>query len=123
MKYRVRHPKGAEIPETFGGELYVTRSDGPSWTSPFGGAVKFNYEADQEWHHLLINAHNVWGIETDEVYLSNVRFDPLQEFPVNPDTNDKFEDWHLDVAYIKFFAEEHYAKAQIEADSFVKVTE
>ena len=123
MKYRVRHPKGAEIPDTFGGELYVTRSDGPSWTSPFGGAVKFNYEADQEWHHLLINAHNVWGIETDEVYLSNVRFDPLQEFPVNPDTNDKFEDWHLDVAYIKFFAEEHYAKAQIEADSFVKVTE
>ena len=85
------------------GELFVDRSDGATWGSPYEKTnMTWDWQADGEWHIAVIDASAVWG-NVYGVTLENLRFDPLEKPAGEGET--------IDVAYIKFFANERAAEA------------
>ena len=85
------------------GELFVNRTDGATWGSPYEKTnVIWDWVADGEWQIAVIDASAVWG-NVYGVTLSNIRFDPLEKPTGAGET--------IDVAYIKFFANKKAAEA------------
>ncbi len=78
------------------GELFVERTDGVTWGSPYDKSnILWDWTADGEWHIAIIDASGVWG-NVYNVMLQNIRFDPLEKPGSEGET--------IDVAYVKFFA-------------------
>ena len=78
------------------GELFVERSDGATWGNPYEKTnMVWDWQATGKWAIAVIDASAVWGNVYD-VYLKNIRFDPLEKPAGAGET--------IDVAYIKFFA-------------------
>ena len=78
------------------GELFVERTDGGTWGSPYEDThVSFDLIGNEEWQIAVISAEEVWG-DAYGVELKNIRFDPFEGNVTQGDT--------IDVAYIKFFA-------------------
>ncbi|MBE6558495.1 MAG: hypothetical protein E7661_05750 [Ruminococcaceae bacterium] len=87
------------------GEFYTARTDGVNWAAPMEKShITFNYEADGQWHTVLVDASEVWG-NVNHVELTNFRFDYL----VSAGT--------IDVSYIKFFATREGAEAHIASET------
>ena len=85
------------------GELFVERSDGGTWGQPYEKTnVTWDWQATGKWAIAVIDASAVWGNDYD-VYLKNIRFDPLEKPAGAGET--------MDVAYIKFFANAKAAEA------------
>ena len=85
------------------GELFVNRTDGATWGSPYEKTnMIWDWEADGEWRVAVIDASSRWG-NVYGVTLSNIRFDPLEKPTGAGET--------IDVAYIKFFANAKAAEA------------
>ena len=85
------------------GELFVNRTDGATWGSPYEKTnVIWDWVADGEWQIAVIDASAVWG-NVYGVTLSNIRFDPLEKPTGAGET--------IDVAYVKFFANKKAAEA------------
>ncbi len=91
------------------GEIFVQRSDGATWGNPYEKTnMIWDWTADGEWQVAVIDASDRWGNlsggkGTYGVTLSNIRFDPLEKPTGAGET--------IDVAYIKFFANEKAARA------------
>ena len=91
------------------GELFVNRTDGPTWGNPYEKTnMIWDWTADGEWQIAVIDASSRWGNlpgggGTYNVYLENIRFDPLEKPTGAGET--------IDVAYIKFFANAKAAEA------------
>ncbi len=91
------------------GELFVDRSDGATWGNPYEKTnVIWDWQADGEWRIVVIDASSCWGNLPGgdgvyNVYLDNIRFDPLEKPTEEGET--------IDVAYVKFFANEKAALA------------
>ncbi len=87
------------------GEIYTGRSDGLNWAAPMEKThVEFAYEADGQWHTLLIDASGIWG-DSKDASLTNFRFDFLKSAGT------------IDVSYIKFFATREGAEACVAAET------
>ncbi len=87
------------------GEIYTGRSDGLNWAAPMEKThVEFAYEADGQWHTLLIDASGIWG-DSKDASLTNFRFDFLKSAGT------------IDVSYIKFFATLEGAEACVAAET------
>ena len=85
------------------GELFAERSDGVKWGQPYDKSnVTWDWQADGEWQVAVIDASAVWG-NVYGVTLQNLRFDPLEKPEGAGET--------IDVAYIKFFANQKAAEA------------
>lgn len=90
------------------GELFVERTDGATWGNPYEKTnMIWDWTADGEWQIAIIDASSRWGNAYD-VYLKNIRFDPLEK----PEGTDET----IDVAYIKFFANAKAANAYAETE-------
>ncbi len=85
------------------GELFVDRSDGATWGNTYEKTnMIWDWQADGEWRIAVIDASSRWG-NVYNVYLKNIRFDPLEKPTGAGET--------IDVAYIKFFANAKAAEA------------
>lgn len=91
------------------GEFYTSRSDGRYWTSAAGVHVAWDWVPDGQWHLTMIDARHVWGNVTG-VRLHSFRFDFLERYVAGE---------HIDVAYIKFFAERNDAVAFMRSEQTV----
>ncbi len=96
IKYRTQVPDA-------GGEFFATRDDGVTPGQP-GSNVQFKYNADGNWHTLIVDATEVWG-NVENVTLTGMRFDPLQSTGF------------IDVSYIKFFATLEGAEACVASET------
>lgn len=65
--------------------------------------LEWAWENSKKWQTIILNAHDIWGRET-ECVLRDVRLVLFQ--------NDSFvyPDYSIDIAYIQFFNEEYYAE-------------
>ena len=83
------------------GEFFTNRSGGAHWGND-GTHVEWNYKTDGEWHCVVIDCTQTgWGNAKETLYA--FRFDPLASGASAGDT--------IDVAYIRFFADEQTARA------------
>lgn len=98
IKYRTSVP-GAT------GEIFCGRSDGINWAAPMEKShIDLTYEADGQWHTMLIDATGVWG-DSKMANLTNFRFDYLKSTGI------------IDISYIKFFATLEGAEACIASET------
>ncbi len=83
------------------GEFFTNRSGGAHWGDK-GTHVDWSYVNDGEWHCVVIDCTSAWGKAANET-LYAFRFDPLASGASAGDT--------IDVAYIRFYADEQLARA------------
>ncbi len=82
------------------GEFFTNRSGGAHWGDG-GTHVEWAYKNDGEWHCVVVDCTQTgWGNAKETLYA--FRFDPLASGASAGDT--------IDVAYIKFFADEDTAR-------------
>lgn len=84
------------------GEFFTNRSGGAHWGND-GTHVEWSYHNDGQWHCVVIDCTQTgWGKAANET-LYAFRFDPLASGASAGDT--------IDVAYIRFYADEQDARA------------
>ena len=83
------------------GEFFTNRSGGAHWGDA-GTHVEWGYKTDGEWHNVVIDCTSAWGKAANET-LYAFRLDPLASGATAGDS--------IDIAYIRFFANEDTARA------------
>lgn len=83
------------------GEFFTNRSGGAHWGDQ-GTHVDWSYVNDGEWHCVLIDCTSAWGKAENET-LYAFRLDPLASGACAGDS--------IDIAYIRFYADEQVARA------------
>ena len=95
------------------GEFFTNRSGGAHWGDG-GTHVEWSYKNDGEWHNVVIDCTTAWGKAANET-LYAFRLDPLASGAKAGDT--------IDIAYIRFYADEDAARAfAAEEDPSLKPT-
>ena len=83
------------------GEFFTNRSGGAHWGDG-GTHVEWTYKNDGQWHAVVVDCTSAWGKAANET-LYAFRFDPLASGAKAGDT--------IDVAFIRFYADESVARA------------
>ena len=83
------------------GEFFTNRSGGAHWGDA-GTHIDWSYKTDGEWHAVVIDCSSAWGKAANET-LYAFRFDPLASGAKAGDS--------IDVAFIRFYANESDARA------------
>lgn len=84
------------------GEMYVARTDGVSLSQEPNSHLEWTYEADGQWHRLIVRCDG-WA-DVEGVGFTTMRFDPLHNHGREKDGD------AIDIRFVAFFTTEQKAK-------------